>query len=88
MAVFGKALGNGYATTAVIGKKEIMEATQNTFIISTFWTERVGPAAGLKTLEVMEREKSWEHITEIGKDFEKHWSQLSEKYNLPLEVSG
>ena len=88
MAVFGKALGNGYAITAVIGRREIMEASQGTFISSTFWTERIGPAAGLKTLEVMEREKSWEQITEIGKDIDKRWRQLAKKYNLPLEISG
>ena len=49
-------LGNGYAITAVIGKREIMEAAQSTFISSTFWTERIGPSAALKTLEVMERD--------------------------------
>ena len=88
MAVFGKALGNGYAITAVIGKREVMEATQSTFISSTFWTERIGPAAGLKTLEVMERKKSWERITETGKDIGKRWQELAQKYELPLEISG
>ena len=52
MAIFGKALGNGYAINAIIGRKEIMEACQNTFISSTFWTERIGPAAALKTLKL------------------------------------
>ena len=65
-----------------------MEASQSTFISSTFWTERIGPAAGLKTLEVMEREKSWEQITEIGKDIDKRWRKLAKKYNLPLEIRG
>ena len=45
MALFGKAIGNGYAITAVIGKREVMDATQSTFISSTFWTERIGPTA-------------------------------------------
>ena len=44
MCMFGKALGNGYAVTAVIGKN-IMEAAQSTFISSTFWTEKIGAAA-------------------------------------------
>ena len=43
MALFGKALGNGYAVTAVIGKRDIMENAQASFISSTFWTERIGP---------------------------------------------
>ena len=61
MAMFGKAMGNGYAITAIIGKSNVMEAAQRTFISSTFWTERIGPSAALKSLEVMERERSWEN---------------------------
>ena len=88
MAMFGKALGNGYAITAAIGKREIMEAAQSTFISSTFWTERIGPAAGLKTLEIMEQEKSWEKITKTGKEIGKRWASLAKKYDLPMEISG
>ena len=58
IAMFGKALGNGYAITAVLGRKDIMDAAQATFISSTFWTERIGPTAALKTLEIMEEQKS------------------------------
>lgn len=43
IAVFSKALANGYAMAAVIGRKGVMEAAQKTFISSTNWTERVGP---------------------------------------------
>ena len=88
MVVFGKALGNGYAITAVIGKREVMEATQSTFISSTFWTERIGPVAGLKTLEIMEREKSWEQITSTGKTIGNRWNALAEKHGLPIQISG
>ena len=88
MAVFGKALGNGYAITAAIGRREIMEAAQGTFISSTFWTERIGPTAGLKTLEVMERVKSWERITEIGRDIGKRWEQLATRHQLPIQIAG
>jgi len=88
MAVFGKALGNGYAITAVIGKREVMDVAQSTFISSTFWTERIGPTAALKALEVMEKTRSWELITNIGKEIGEQWKKLSEKYQLPIKVSG
>ena len=32
MAMFGKALGNGYAITATIGRRDVMESAQSTFI--------------------------------------------------------
>ncbi len=88
MAMFGKALGNGYAITATIGRREIMEAAQSTFISSTFWTERIGPAAALKTLEVMEREKSWETITKTGLKIRQGWQDLADKYGLTISHWG
>lgn len=53
LAVFGKALGNGHAIAAVIGTREAMEAASRTFVSSTMWTESVGPAAALATIEEM-----------------------------------
>src|SRR5262249_9653500 len=50
MAVFAKALGNRHPMAAVIGRKRIMDAVQRSFISSTYWTEGVGPAAGLATI--------------------------------------
>ena len=88
MAVFGKALGNGYAITGVVGRREIMQAAQTTFISSTFWTERIGPTAGLKTLEVMERSRSWEQITQTGIAITAKWRALAEKYGLSITTSG
>ena len=88
MAMFGKALGNGYGITATIGRREIMESAQSTFISSTFWTERIGPTAALKTLEVMEREKSWERITETGTGIMARWQTLAHKHGLKINVAG
>ncbi|HQS58873.1 MAG: glutamate-1-semialdehyde aminotransferase [Gallionellales bacterium 35-53-114] len=88
MAMFGKALGNGYGITATIGKREIMEAAQTTFISSTFWTERIGPTAALKTLEVMERIKSWDTITQTGWNIREGWQKLADKHALKIDHWG
>lgn len=88
MAMFGKALGNGYGITATIGRREVMEAAQSTFISSTFWTERIGPTAALKTLEVMERVKSWETITQTGLNIRERWQQLADKHGLGISHWG
>jgi glutamate-1-semialdehyde 2,1-aminomutase len=88
MAMFGKALGNGYGITATIGRREIMEAAQTTFISSTFWTERIGPTAALKTLEIMERVKSWETITQTGLNIRERWQKLADKHGLGVSHWG
>ena len=88
IAVFGKTLGNGYAVSAVVGRSDVMQMAQTTFISSTFWTERIGSAAGLKTLEVMEQEKPWDTISEIGIKVRKIWQNLSDDYDLRISIGG
>lgn len=88
MAMLGKALGNGYDITATIGRRAVMEAAQSTFISSTFWTERIGPTAALKTLEVMERERSWEQATATGLQLRRSWQELADRHGLAICHNG
>lgn len=88
MTMFGKTIGNGYALTAVVGKRSVMEAAQKTFISSTFWTERIGPTAALKTLEVMYRIKSWDLITENGKKMQRGWQIIADENQIQIQISG
>ena len=88
IAVFGKALGNGYAITSILGRREVMEVAQKSFISSTFWTERIGPVAALKTLEVMQKTKSWEMIAQMGKETRSRWDDLAKKYGLGISHWG
>ncbi|MDH5181577.1 MAG: aminotransferase class III-fold pyridoxal phosphate-dependent enzyme [Gammaproteobacteria bacterium] len=88
MAMFGKALGNGYSITATIGRREIMEAAQSTFISSTFWTERIGPTAALATLKVMEKTQSWDQITSTGLKVRSRWQALADKHQLAISHWG
>ena len=86
--ILGKALGNGYPITAIIGKEEVMKYAEKSFISSTFWTDRVGPAAALKTLEIMEKSKSWQIITELGKYVNKHWIKIAKNNKIKINVEG
>ena len=88
ICIFGKALGNGYPITAVVGKKNIMESAESTFISSTFWSERAGYVAALKTIEQMEKNKTWTKITKIGKKIQKRWRDLFKKEKLDVKING
>tara|TARA_B100000989_G_scaffold299038_1_gene292343 strand:- start:13668 stop:15719 length:2052 start_codon:yes stop_codon:yes gene_type:complete len=88
LAIFGKALGNGYAINAIIGKRSVMNFCASTFISSTFWTERIGPTAALETLKIMEEEKSWKKITELGKSIKQKWHQISKNNNVKIKIQG
>lgn len=88
MTIYSKTMANGYALAAVVGRKDIMEAAQGSWISSTFWTERIGPTAALAALSEMEQTKSWEIITKIGLANKKRWQALADKYGLQIEQWG
>ena len=87
LSIFGKALGNGYAITAILGK-ENYESFNDTFISSTFWSERIGPVAGLATLKEMKKQKSWEKITDLGNYFRLKLRKVAENNNLNINIEG
>jgi glutamate-1-semialdehyde aminotransferase len=88
MAMFGKAIGNGYAINAIIGKKKVMEAAEESFISSTFWTERIGYVAGNTTIELMENLKPWKNLIKMGKIYKDGCLKLAKKYDINLDVTG
>ena len=88
IAVYGKTLGNGYAVSAVVGCESVMQSAQSTFISSTFWTERIGSVAALKTLEIMEKEEPWEHAMAMGHYMRLIWQQVAENNNIEIKISG
>ncbi len=88
IAVFAKALGNGYPIAAVIGTDNAMEGAHTSFISSTYWTEGLGPAAALATLEKMEDIDVPAHVAKIGNHVTAHWKQHAASYNLPVVFDG
>lgn len=88
IAVFSKALGNGYPIAAVIGKAGVMEAAQSTFISSTNWTERIGPTAALAMIKKHRRLDVGSHLMYIGSKVQEGWSALASKHGLDIEVGG
>ena len=88
IVIYGKALGNGYAINAVVGKEEIMKEASNTFISSTFWTERIGSTAAIATLNQMEKMKSWKVVSDIGKNIKNEWKKIAKRYNQDIDIIG
>ena len=88
MAVFAKAMANGYAMAAVIGREEVMNAAQSTFISSTNWTERIGPVAALATIEKYGDHDVPAHLIKIGNEIQNGWKEAGEENDIAITVSG
>ncbi len=88
ICVFAKAISNGYPMAAVIGRKEVMDVAQDTFISSTYWTERIGPVAALATIKKLKEKKVATHLAKIGRRMQEGWSRLAKRHKLDITVSG
>jgi glutamate-1-semialdehyde 2,1-aminomutase len=88
VAVFAKALGNGHPAAAVIGRAATMQAAQDSFISSTYWTEGIGTVAALATLRVMQHIDVPVHVRRIGERFRAGCAAIATGHNLPLKVGG
>ncbi|MGB9855722.1 MAG: aminotransferase class III-fold pyridoxal phosphate-dependent enzyme [Caldisericum exile] len=88
IAVFSKALGNGYAIAAIIGKSEVMDAAQKTFISSTNWTERIGPVAAIAMIKKHRACNVGKHLMKIGELVQEGWKTISEKHGIPIHIGG
>ena len=88
IAVFSKALGNGFCSSAIIGKKWVMEYAQDAFITSTNWTERIGSVAALAMINKFVKNDVSSHLLAISDKVWKVWEKLAEKHNLIIHIGG
>ena len=88
IAVFGKAMGNGYPMAAIVGRRRIMDIVQKTFISSTFWTERIGPVASIAAIRKMINKNVPAHLCKIGDMIKDGWKTLAKKNDLKIIVEG
>jgi glutamate-1-semialdehyde 2,1-aminomutase len=88
MAVFAKALGNGYPISAIVGREAVMTAAQDTFISSTAWTERIGFAAALACLTKHRALNVGAHLVRVGEKVVAGWRDAAARAKLPIDISG
>ena len=88
IAVFSKALGNGYPIAAVIGKERVMKAAQDTFISSTYWTERIGPCAAIAMIQKYQALSVHKHLCHFGEMIQDGWKKMAEKHGIPISIGG
>jgi glutamate-1-semialdehyde aminotransferase len=88
MAVFAKSMANGYAMSVVMGTEKVMQSAQTTFISSTNWTDRIGPAAALATLRKYQRLGVEKHLIDRGNKVKHIWRGAGKTHDLEINVTG
>jgi len=86
IAIFAKAMSNGYPMGAVLGRTNVMDAAQTSFISSTYWTEAIGPTAAIATINKMLKNDVPAQLNRIGRLIAEGWKRLADKHGLKIEI--
>jgi 4-aminobutyrate aminotransferase / (S)-3-amino-2-methylpropionate transaminase / 5-aminovalerate transaminase len=88
IVVLAKALAGGYPLSAVVGRKEIMDAPGPSAIGGTYVGNPVACAAANAVLDVIEEEGLIERAEIVGKTIRARWDDLSDEVEEIGEVRG
>lgn len=89
IAVYAKAMSNGYPSGAIVGKSAVMDASDNSFISSSYWTDGVGTAAALACIAKMQREGVQQHVWQLGTHLQSQLMEVTGHHpTLSLKIGG
>lgn len=88
MAVFAKAISNGYPMAAVVGKRAVMESAGQMFISSTYWSDTLGLRAALTTIQELRRRNVPAYLQQLGKELTEKLSQVAREVDLKVSCTG
>jgi len=89
IAVYAKAMSNGYPAGAIVGRNEVMEAANGSFISSSYWTDGIGTAASLACIGKMRREGVQQHVWSLGERLQAGLREVAARHPaLGLKIGG
>ena len=88
IAVFAKGMSNGFPMAAIVGRSEVMQAAQDSFISSSSWTDRIGAVAALATIKKMISKKVPRHLEKIGLIIRAGLKELARELGIKLALTG
>ena len=88
LAVFAKGISNGFPMAAIIGTKDYMQIAQESFISSTYWTDKIGPTAALATIKKFKKNNVHKHLQKVGKQVQQGWLDAAKRHSINIHCGG
>lgn len=89
LTTVGKAMANGYAIAALVGKEEYMKVmADKVFLSSTFFPNTDSIVAALKTIEILQRDNVLDVIAAKGHKFATEVQKVVDESGVPSALSG
>lgn len=87
----GKAIANGFPLAALAGRSDLMEHCRpggDVFFAGTFNAHPVGVAAGLATVEILERPETYQHIFALGDRARAGIAEAADARDVEMTMTG
>lgn len=88
MSVFAKAISNGFPMGVVVGSRDVMELAGRMFISSSYWSDNVGLAASLATINELKNRKSVSEFELLGEKMRTAMQGAIDSVGVPANVRG
>ena len=88
LSCYSKALGNGYAISACVGREEFKRAAREVFLTGSCWNDAVAMAAALKCLQVAKERKVVDEMETLGRRLGDGLAAKAREFELSLVMTG
>lgn len=88
MTTLSKGIANGYPISAVVGKEDIIMASEKTTISATYFPSTLGIAAALATIQELENNNVINHLWKIGEHLSRGLKEIIESKRVRADVIG
>ncbi len=88
LSAWSKAIANGYALAAVLGKRWLVDAAQSIYTTGSFWFAAVSMAASLATIEAMRDEDTVGRMVKAGTVLRDGLADQASGHGVDVTLSG
>ena len=88
MAVYSKALGNGYAISACLGIESLRGAASDVFLTGSCWNDAVAMTAALKSISISERDSVVDNVRAKVEFFCNEIEESAKEYGFHFKMTG
>lgn len=88
LACYSKAIANGYALAALVGRDALREAATRVFVTGTYWPSAVPMAAALACLDELEASDAVRHMAARGEQLRRGIEAQAAAHHLAVRYTG
>lgn len=88
ISVYCKALGNGHAISAAVGRDNLKVPASKVFLTGSYWNDAVSMAAAIQCLKIVQRDKVPDIVEKLGSQLKAGLETTALKHGFELKITG